>query len=54
MAGTVDRAGAQVGEGQTGRLIFARLDSFAGFRPGDFVSVRIEEPELRFVAVPTS
>lgn len=32
---------------QTGRLIFARLDRAAGFRPGDFVSVEVIEPPLK-------
>ncbi|MCT8158918.1 efflux RND transporter periplasmic adaptor subunit [Pseudoruegeria sp. SHC-113] len=48
--GTISRESAAVGEGQTGRLLFARLDRPAGFRPGDFVTVAIEEPELRGVA----
>jgi hypothetical protein len=39
-----------VGEGQTGRLLFATLDAPRGFKPGDFVTVSIEEPPLRFVA----
>lgn len=49
--GRITRVDATVGEGQTGRLIFARLDSSAGIRPGDFVTVRIEEPKLNDVAV---
>ncbi|MDX8350064.1 HlyD family efflux transporter periplasmic adaptor subunit [Cognatiyoonia sp. IB215446] len=49
--GTIIREGATVGEGQTGRLLFARLDAAPGFRPGDFVTVRIDEPELRNVAM---
>jgi len=48
--GVISREGAAVGEGQTGRQIFARLQDAKGFRPGDFVTVRISEPELRFVA----
>jgi hypothetical protein len=35
-----------VGEGQTGRQIFARLDTARGFKPGDFVTVAIKEPEI--------
>ena len=44
----IERIGAEVGEGQTGRLIFARLTSGggAGFRPGDFVSVDLPEPPI--------
>ncbi|OUS04114.1 hypothetical protein A9Q96_14200 [Rhodobacterales bacterium 52_120_T64] len=51
--GTIDREGAEVGEGQTGRLIYARL-SGAGLsilRPGDFLSVTIIEQPLNNVAV---
>lgn len=48
--GRITRVGAAVGEGQTGRLIFADLGAAAGFRPGDFVTVRIEEPALDGVA----
>ncbi|MBV0910845.1 efflux RND transporter periplasmic adaptor subunit [Anianabacter salinae] len=48
--GTISREGAAVGTGQTGRQIFARLDDAQGFRPGDFVTVRIEEPPLERVA----
>lgn len=49
-SGTLSRAGAAVGDGQTGRLLFATLDAAPGFRPGDFVTVRITEPPLDFVA----
>jgi len=50
---TLDRVGAAVGEGQTGRELFAGLgDAGASFlRPGDFVTVRVHEPELTGVAV---
>lgn len=47
--GRVSREGATVGEGQTGRLIFATLDQPKGFRPGDFVTVRMTEPMLEQV-----
>ena len=50
-SGRITRASASVGEGQTGRQLFARLDGVAGLRPGDFVTVRIREPELTDVAV---
>lgn len=49
--GTISRESAAVGEGQTGRVIFARLDEAAGFRPGDFVTVTVEEDPLDRVAV---
>ena len=45
------RESPAVGEGQTGRLLFAELEMPAGFRPGDFVTVRIEEAPLERVAV---
>ncbi|MEO0677773.1 MAG: HlyD family efflux transporter periplasmic adaptor subunit [Pseudomonadota bacterium] len=48
--GTLSRVSASVGEGQTGRLLFVSLDAAPGFRPGDFVSVAIAEPEVRGVA----
>ena len=47
--GRVTRAGVDAGEGQTGRLIFAQLDSARGFKPGDFVTIALEEPPLPFV-----
>ncbi len=49
--GRITREGATVGTGQTGRLLFARLDAALGFRPGDFVTVSIDEPALEHVAV---
>ena len=49
--GRIVRVGAEVGEGRTGRLLFAALDAGdRGLRPGDFVTVRVTEPELRGVA----
>ncbi|WP_116599336.1 efflux RND transporter periplasmic adaptor subunit [Primorskyibacter marinus] len=53
--GVLNREGASVGEGQTGRLLFARLEEAAGFKPGDFVTVEIVEPPLeRVVRLPAS
>ncbi len=49
--GQITREGAAVGAGQTGRLLFAQLDAAPGFRPGDFVTVRINEPALQGVAL---
>jgi hypothetical protein len=49
--GTITRESAAVGAGQTGRLLFAELQVAPGFRPGDFVTVRITEPELERVAL---
>jgi hypothetical protein len=53
ISGVVERAGATVGEGQTGRLVYARLKTEADtvLRPGDFVTVEIAEPALADVAV---
>ena len=53
--GLISRASAGVGETQTGRLVFARLDAAQGFKPGDFVTVQVEEPPLeRVVRLPAS
>ncbi len=49
--GQITRESANVGDGQTGRLLFARLDTAAGLRSGDFVTVTVTEPELRGVAM---
>ena len=49
--GQLARVGAAVGDGQTGRLIFATLQGARGFQPGDFATVRIAEPELADVAL---
>ncbi len=48
--GVITRESAAVGVGQTGRQLFARIDQAKGFRPGDFVTVEVAEPELQFVA----
>ncbi|AVO38373.1 efflux RND transporter periplasmic adaptor subunit [Pukyongiella litopenaei] len=53
--GRLSRDGAAAGEGQSGRLVFARLENAAGFKPGDFVTVSVEEPALeRVVRLPAS
>ena len=53
--GTLSRVGAAVGEGQTGRLVYATLGSAPGFRPGDFVTTRVSEPPLAgVVALPAT
>jgi Multidrug resistance efflux pump len=49
--GQVVRESAAVAEGQSGRMLYARLDAAPGFRPGDFVTVELEEPELSGVAL---
>ncbi len=45
-SGTITRASAAVGEGQTGRLVFAQLGRAQGLKPGDFVTVKVAEPVL--------
>nr|WP_319383413.1 HlyD family efflux transporter periplasmic adaptor subunit [uncultured Roseibium sp.] len=55
--GRIDRAAAIVSEGEAGRTLFAALEIEAGtvLRPGDFVKVAVEEPELaNVVAVPAA
>ncbi len=47
--GVITRDAAAVGEGQTGRVLYARLDGPRGLKPGDFVTVRVKEPELEDV-----
>lgn len=49
--GRITRESGTVGTGQTGRLLFAALDTPAGFRPGDFVAVKVEEPVLTRIAL---
>lgn len=49
-AGKIIRESASVGEGQTGRVLYASLSDAPGFRPGDFVTVRADEPILRNAA----
>ncbi|SFJ83088.1 efflux RND transporter periplasmic adaptor subunit [Celeribacter neptunius] len=49
--GEVVRESAAVEAGQSGRTLYARLDGATGFRPGDFVTVRLEEPPLSGVAL---
>lgn len=49
--GRVDRVGAAVGEGQTGRLVYATLQAAEELRPGDFVTVHLREPVLDAAAL---
>lgn len=50
LTGRLDRTGAEVGDGQTGRLVFAVLDQKATamnlLKPGDFVEVTVEAEAL--------
>ena len=43
----LSRDSGSVADGQTGRVLFAKLDNAIGLKPGDFVSVKVEEPALR-------
>ena len=50
--GRIERVGVAAETGQSGRLIYAAIDGAAGLlRPGDFVTVELEEPTLQDVAV---
>jgi multidrug efflux pump subunit AcrA (membrane-fusion protein) len=49
-AATLSRAAGSVGEGQSGRLLFARIEDARGLRVGDFVRVEVAEPPLEAVA----
>ncbi len=48
--GMVERVGAAVGAGSSGRVVYATLSGARGLRPGDFVTVMIAEPALDNVA----
>lgn len=50
---TLNRISAAVGDGQTGRELYATLNTKGAhvLRPGDFVSVTLEEPPLEHVAI---
>ncbi|MEO0389519.1 MAG: HlyD family efflux transporter periplasmic adaptor subunit, partial [Pseudomonadota bacterium] len=53
--GTLTRASADTGTGQTGRAVFVQLTDARGFKPGDFVTIRVEEPPLaNVVRLPAS
>lgn len=51
ITGRISRESAAVGDGQTGRQIFAELDPNTALRPGDFVTIRVREPEVEDVAL---
>lgn len=54
-SGRISRDSGSAGEGQTGRLIYARLDEASGFKPGDFVTVTVQEqPLAQVVRLPSS
>ncbi|MGV6803472.1 MAG: efflux RND transporter periplasmic adaptor subunit [Ruegeria sp.] len=47
--GRISRDSGSAGEGQTGRLIYARLEDAPGFKPDDFVTVTVQEQPLENV-----
>jgi len=49
--GRLSRAGAANDTGETGRALFAKLEGAGGFKPGDFVTVRISESPIEAVAL---
>lgn len=54
-SGRISRDSGSAGEGQTGRLLYAQLDDTPGFKPGDFVTVSVEEQALdNVVRLPSS
>lgn len=53
--GRISRASVGAGEMQTGRVLYAQLDAAPGFKPGDFVTVQVQEPPLaQVVRLPAS
>lgn len=48
---TLTRVGADLADGHSGRLIYATIEAPRGFRHGDFVTLRVQEPPLENVAV---
>lgn len=49
--GQISRDNARAGEGQLGRMLYALLDPAPGFKPDDFVIVKVDEPPLAEVAL---
>ncbi len=49
--GVLTREGAANTTGLTGRALFARLDQAKGLKPGDFVTVELQEAPLENVAI---
>lgn len=45
-SGRITRQSAAVAEGESGRVLYATLDDAPAMKPGDFVSVAVEEPPL--------
>lgn len=54
-SGQITRDSGSAGEGQTGRLVYARMEDASGFKPGDFVTVSVQEQPLEnVVRMPSS
>ncbi len=53
VTGHIERVGAIVESGDTGRIVYAKLDADGDtiLRPGDFVTVAVDEPPLDDVAI---
>ncbi|MFW8595578.1 efflux RND transporter periplasmic adaptor subunit [Cribrihabitans neustonicus] len=49
-SGQLSRVSGSAGDRQTGRMVYAALDAAPGFKPGDFVTVAVTEPEVSAVA----
>ncbi len=49
--GILTREGAQVADGESGRVVFGTLQASQGFLPGDFVTVNLHEPPLNAAAL---
>ena len=45
----IERDSVGAGDGRTGRMVFAKLEAAPSFKPGDFVTVTVQEPPLRDV-----
>lgn len=44
--GRITRQGAALAQGESGRLVFATLESASAMKPGDFVTVTVQEPPI--------
>ena len=44
----LSRDSGSVAQGQTGRLLFARIENPIGLKPGDFVTVSVQEPDINY------
>jgi multidrug resistance efflux pump len=49
--GALTRVAAAVGEGESGRLVYGMIETPKTLRPGDFVTVQIDQPAMADVAL---